>query len=343
MKNYQKTKISLIYLLKNIFSVISKVDFNSIEENDKVIETIQNIIKNTIKKHFEEETILILQNLNTKTNSFSSYKDIFYILELITNCPILVNFCNLYKEHKILPAKDYEYEIKQKEKEIEILKHEIKYKKLQKHEISNKFAPISEQFKYSESDIFKACKEGKLTSVQRLLEQGKEDKNKKVEKSNYDLKFYEGDTPIHVASQNGHLLIVKYLIEKQNVDKNIKGNCQRTPLHYACSNGHLLIVKYFIENQNVDKDIKGYANKTPLHYACENGHIEIVKYLISKYANVEARDKWKETPLHFASNEGKIEVVKYLVSIGARKYAKTESGKTPYDLAKNDEIRKILK
>ena len=148
-----------------------------------------------------------------------------------------------------------------------------------------------------------------MTSVQRLLEQGNEDKNKKVEKSNYDLKFYEGDTPIHVASQNGHLLIVKYLIEKQNVDKNIKGNCQRTPLHYAC----------------------------------ENGHIEIVKYLISKYANVEARDKWKETPLHFASNEGKIEVVKYLVSIGARKYAKTESGKTPYDLAKNDEIRKILK
>ena len=47
--------------LNNIFSVISKVDFSEIEENDKTIEIIQNIIKNIINKHFEEkETILIL-------------------------------------------------------------------------------------------------------------------------------------------------------------------------------------------------------------------------------------------------------------------------------------------
>ena len=141
--------------LNNIFSVISKVDFNEIEENDKIIEIIQNFIKNIINKHFEEkETILILQNLNfTKTNSFSSYEEIFSLLELITNCPILVNFCKLYKEHEQLPDKDYKYEIRQKEEEIEKLKQEI-----------------------YEPDIFKACKEGKLTNVQWLLE--KEDKNK---------------------------------------------------------------------------------------------------------------------------------------------------------------------
>ena len=49
--------------LKNIFSVISKVDFNEIEESEEITGTLQNIIKNTINKHFEEkETILILQN-----------------------------------------------------------------------------------------------------------------------------------------------------------------------------------------------------------------------------------------------------------------------------------------
>ena len=35
--------------LNNIFSVISKVDFDEIEENDKAIEIIQNIIKNIIE------------------------------------------------------------------------------------------------------------------------------------------------------------------------------------------------------------------------------------------------------------------------------------------------------
>ena len=44
--------------ITRIFSVISKVDFSELEDNDKIIEVIQNIIKNTVKNHYEEkETI----------------------------------------------------------------------------------------------------------------------------------------------------------------------------------------------------------------------------------------------------------------------------------------------
>ena len=74
------------------------------------------------------------------------------------------------------------------------------------------FLPIIEKPTDYEPDIFKACKEGKLTSVQWLLEKENEDKIKKIDSNN---------TPIHIASQNGHLSIVQYLIEKQNVDKDI--------------------------------------------------------------------------------------------------------------------------
>ena len=91
--------------LKNIFSVINKIDFNEIDEDDQIIETIQEFIKNTIKFHFEEkETLLILQNINTKRITLT-YENIFSLLDLITNCPILVDFCNLYKEKKSLPKK----------------------------------------------------------------------------------------------------------------------------------------------------------------------------------------------------------------------------------------------
>ena len=291
--------------LDNIFSVISKVDFNLIEENDKTIVIIQNIIKNLINKHFEEkETILILQNLNIKTISFSSYEVILSILELIKNCPILVNLCNLYKERNKEVDIDYEYELQQKEQEIHQLQHEIK-------ELNIKFVPITEKPNDYEPNIFKACKEDKLSSVQWLIEKENEDKNKKVQEYVKELEIYRGDAPIHIASQNGHLKIVQYLIGRQNVDPDIKGNLEKTPLHYACIGGFL----------------------------------PIVEYLILKGANIEAKNKndYSMTALHFASFIGQSDIVKYLISKGADKNAKTKTGQTPSDLAKNEEIRNMLK
>ena len=222
--------------LNYIFSIISKVDFNLIEENSKIINITQNMIKNIINKHFEEkETILILQFLNTKTISFS-FEEILSLLELIRNCPILVNFCRLYKEQYKEVDFDYEYELQQKNQEIEKLKQKI-YKG---------FSPITEKPNDYEPDIFKACKEGKLTSVQWLIEKENKDAYKMVETSNHALKFYKDDTPIHIASQNDHLPIVQYLIEKPNVYKDFKGYEDKTPLHYACWNGHLPIVECLI-------------------------------------------------------------------------------------------------
>ena len=82
------------------------------------------------------------------------------------------------------------------------------------------------------SDIFKACKEGKLTSIQWLIDKENVDKNLRVEDYKNDL--LKDDTPIHIASKNDHLQIVHYLIQKQNIDKDIKGNGEYTLLHCAC-------------------------------------------------------------------------------------------------------------
>ena len=164
--------------LNNIFSVISKVDFSEIEESDKTIEIIQNIIKNIIKKHFEEkETILILPNLNIKTISFS-HEEIFSLLELITNCPILVNFCHLYKEHKQLPEKDFEYyEIQQKDKEIEKLKREIQDVK-KTSPITHKEIKIKEDKKDDErKEKNKRKKEKSPGFFNKLFGEKKQDKN----------------------------------------------------------------------------------------------------------------------------------------------------------------------
>ena len=338
--------------LKNIFSVISKVNFNSIDESDNGFEILQNIIKNTINAHYEEkETLLILQNIDF-SQLFLSYEKIISLFGLFTNCQILQQFCNLHNEKQQLPEKDYEYELKQKDKEIEKLKQQMKEFQSQ---TKLDFQPITEKPEDFESDIFKACKEGKLTSVQWLIEKENVDKNKRIEKTDSNNDLWKDDTPIHIASMNGHLPIVQYLIEKQNVDIDIKGGWkERTPLQYACEEGHLPIVEYLI-SKGANVNAKDEDGNYVIHYASKGGLLPIVQYLIEKQnidinikgANIEAKvtlnDKDGWTPLYFASNYGKTDIVKYLVSKGANKNAKDNSGQTPYDLAGNDEIRNILK
>ena len=371
--------------LQNILSIISKVNFNKLKENSNDI--LENVIKNTIKMHFEEkETILLLQNINKNTISLFSYENILSIMKLITNCPILVKFCKLYNEQLQLPVVDYEYEIQQKDKEIERLK---KYsKKVNQTNKDNlvfdlkkvEFTPIMKKpnmFLYVKN-IFTACKYDKLPSVQWLIEKENVDPNIRIDADDNRFEFYAGSTPLHIASQNGNLQIVEYLIYK-GAEIDAKNKLERTPLHYACINKHLKIVEYLISNgadlnskdeygdsllhfashsdflqivqylielQHFDVDIKNKNEQTPLHYACMNGRLTVVKYLIAHGANIEAKDNAKinsgSTPLHIASYYGKIEVVKYLLSIGANKDAKTNSGYTPYDLATNEEIRKLL-
>ena len=271
--------------LNNIFSVISQVNFQETEdEHDKIIEYIHNIIRNINKTHFEEkETILILQNINIKTNSFT-FEEIFSFLELITNCPLLVHFCDLYHEQNQAVDIDYEYEIKEKDQEIEKLKNEINHN-YQQHKNLINFAQITEKPKDFEPYIFKACMDGKLESVQWLIEIENEDKFLKVENSpNFRPPSHinGNDTPIHTATQYGHLPIVQYLVDKQNVDPNIQGYRKRTPLHIACEFNHLNIVDYLL-SRGVNTEARDVCGQTPFWVAYIKCHKQIMDYVISKY------------------------------------------------------------
>ena len=110
------------------------------------------------------------------------------------------------------------------------------------------------------------------------------------------------------ASENGHLEVVKYLVEKRGADviTNNDGAVQ-----WASENGHLEVVKYLINHGADARSSNNYAVRN----ASVNGHLEVVKYLVEKCrADVRVNNDWA---VRWASEDGHFEVVKYLINHGA--------------------------
>ena len=272
--------------LNNIFTVVSRIDFSSIDESERNT-TLQNLIRNIINAHYEEkETLMILQNIDI-TDLQLTYEDIHSILGLFTNCQILNQFYNLYKDEQQLPEIDYDLRLKEKDNDIEKLKQQIIM--LKTAEKSKYKTDHKEPEKY-EKNIFKACELGKLESVQRLIGTGVIKKN---------IKDSDNLTPLYYACKNGHLPILDYLVGKgfSPYGKDDNGN---TLLHIASLNGHLPIVKYLV-CKGCSTNAKNKIGNTPLHMASMNGHDEVATFLISKGSNRYAKNKDGKIPAELKS------------------------------------------
>ena len=88
-----------------------------------------------------------------------------------------------------------------------------------------------------------------------------------------------GGTPLLIASQEGHLEVVKLLIESGG-SVNEADNRGATPLWIASGAGHLEIVKLLIKSGGSVNQAENTNGITPLYIASECGHLEVVKLLI---------------------------------------------------------------
>ena len=67
-----------------------------------------------------------------------------------------------------------------------------------------------------------------------------------------DAQDYQGNSPIHWATEIGRLDIVKLLVEEAGVDLRLRNARGMSPLDLAASYGHLEIVRYLIEERGMD-------------------------------------------------------------------------------------------
>ncbi|KAF8838113.1 hypothetical protein BDN67DRAFT_124834, partial [Paxillus ammoniavirescens] len=124
-----------------------------------------------------------------------------------------------------------------------------------------------------------------------------------------------GGTALRLASEYGHLEVVKILLDGPNItmnpasvgsdeqlhivelaDVNAQGEHSDTPLRSACYQGHIKIVELLLE-KGADVNAQGKHSDTPLRSACYQGHMEIVQLLLEKGADMNAQGEHSDTPL----------------------------------------------
>ena len=309
--------------LQNIFSVISKIDFFQI---DDIVNVMQNFIKNTVRAHKEEkESLFLLQVFNTKDHYFK-LEECVKLLSSFINVDLCVKLGSTFDYEYHQPEVDTEFEKRQKEEEIEALKRRLI--------CETKFPSIKERPIDFQYDIFNACQEGKLESVQYILE---------CEGVNKDLKNKYGQTPLHIACIYGQKIIVEYLLEKAMANKEAVNGIGWTPLFSASSGGHLNIVEYLIDTAHVLKHPYDKSGRTPLHISCSNGFYPLVEYFINELGyDINEADKEGRTPLHIAVSQEYTDIVQFLISSGADKTLRDNNNHLPIDLTYNEHIRNIL-
>jgi ankyrin repeat protein len=130
-----------------------------------------------------------------------------------------------------------------------------------------------ELINYSE-EFVAAAAEGNIKVVKAFL------KTTTLQKTKLNLdtqRSSDGATALHMAAQEGHVVIVLLLLEA-GASPNIKTHYNDAPLHLAAENGHSDIVKLLLD-EKADPNIKNQAGLTPLDEAVYKNHLKISSLL----------------------------------------------------------------
>ena len=147
----------------------------------------------------------------------------------------------------------------------------------------------------------------------------------------------DGLTPLAIACQRGNTFAVECLLQKENIEVNIKDKQGSTALHEACEYGSNKIVKLLC-NRGADISSANNDKVTPLHVACREGHSEVVNSLLlvgheQKDGLISAKDSQGSVALHYAVESGVQSIVETLLLNGADPIAQKDNDVTPLHIA----------
>jgi hypothetical protein len=160
------------------------------------------------------------------------------------------------------------------------------------------------------------------------------------ERVNTKDKGYDGNSPLHIAVENGNLEIAQFLLT-HGAKTNSKNAEKRTPLMMLDEDASAELVNLLL-NYGAKINLADKEGNTALMLAAEYAPSEVVQSLISAGANVNAINKQGETALMLAAKNGELENVKSLLSAGANVQIMNKERETILSMTENQDVKQLL-
>ena len=123
--------------------------------------------------------------------------------------------------------------------------------------------------------LITAAENGHLDICRLLIDKG----------AQLEAKTSNGWTPLHCAADQGHVEIVRLFCDRgADVEARTNDNAYRPgsrPLHRASMNGHISVVKELIEERNAEINARANDGWTALTNARQQHRRDIAAYLVS--------------------------------------------------------------
>ncbi len=149
-----------------------------------------------------------------------------------------------------------------------------------------------------------ACMRGNMPLVRMLL---------RVGEATPDITTLpHGQTPFICACKYGQLHTVMALVDEGLCKPQTRDLAGRTALHEACLQGHVEVVKYLLQLPVLWLEATDKDGSTPLLLASASNQEAVVKVLLKEGANVTHKDNNGATALSLACGGGHIEVARML-------------------------------
>ena len=144
---------------------------------------------------------------------------------------------------------------------------------------------------------------------------------------------YQGATPLMIAAAEGHLEVVKRLVEAE-VDVNFEHeNGSGTALIVAATNGHAAVVKFLLES-GANPSITDSTGYTALLSATFYNRIDVVEELLKSHTqNINVTSADGLSPLLAAVKIGDGEVAERFLDLGAELNQRDDEGNTAVHIA----------
>lgn len=144
-----------------------------------------------------------------------------------------------------------------------------------------------------------------------------------------------GKNALHVALENGNLLLLKTLSKKLKLDVNEKDERGKNLFLRAISIGTSAAIQTVSKIKDIDKTAKDNDGNTALHIACDFDSRSIFDVVLTELDSVPLHDKNKHgnTALHVCAASGFSDGASIFLDMGAKIDEKNNYGATPLMLA----------